>query len=54
MPDNRICGVNAVSALFARRLGNEEFGILPEVLAACRRRIRIESCGPVVVSQFEI
>ena len=28
-------------------LGNEEHGILPEVLAACRRRIRIEPRGPV-------
>jgi TrmH RNA methyltransferase len=28
-------------------LGNEEHGILPEVLAACRRRIRIPARGPV-------
>lgn len=28
-------------------LGNEEHGILPEVLAACRRRVRIDGNGPV-------
>ena len=28
-------------------LGNEAFGLLPEVLAACRRRVRIEARGPV-------
>jgi TrmH RNA methyltransferase len=28
-------------------LGNEEFGLLPEVLDACRRRIRIAPRGPV-------
>ena len=28
-------------------LGNEEYGLLPEVEAACRRRIRIASQGPV-------
>lgn len=28
-------------------LGNEEWGLLPEVEAACRRRIRIPSQGPV-------
>jgi TrmH RNA methyltransferase len=28
-------------------LGNEEHGILPEVVAACRRRVRIEPRGPV-------
>ena len=28
-------------------LGNEEYGLLPEVEAACRRRIRIASLGPV-------
>ncbi len=28
-------------------LGNEEFGILPEVLTACRRRVRIEPRGPI-------
>ncbi|MDT7950913.1 MAG: RNA methyltransferase [Acetobacteraceae bacterium] len=28
-------------------LGNEEYGLLPEVEAACRRRIRITPLGPV-------
>ena len=28
-------------------LGNEEHGILPDVVAACRRRVRIEQRGPV-------
>jgi len=28
-------------------LGNEEHGILPEVLAACRRRVRVPPRGPV-------
>ena len=28
-------------------LGNEEYGLLPEVEAACRRRVRIGALGPV-------
>ncbi len=28
-------------------LGNEEFGLLPEVVAACRRRVRIEGRGAI-------
>jgi RNA methyltransferase, TrmH family len=28
-------------------LGNEEHGLLPEVAAACRRRVRIEARGKV-------